>query len=70
MACGRVIIARRGAMRGIPDSREAWIEVESPSEMWGQAEKIAKDVYIRAIQGRKTGEFYEKYLNLEQIHGN
>lgn len=70
LACGRVIIARRGAMRGIPDSREAWVEVESPAEMWEQAEKFARDGGIRSIQAQKSREYYEKYLNHEQIHGN
>lgn len=70
LACGRVIIARRGAMRGIPDSREAWIEVESPSEMWAHAEKYAHDSGSRYIQAQKAREYYKKYLNHEHIHNN
>lgn len=68
LACGRAIIARRGAMRGIPDGQGAWIEVESPAEMWLQAARLSRDGQARIAQGEKAREYYQQYLDFENIN--
>lgn len=70
LACGRAIIARRGALRGLPEDDEAWIEVDSPAEMWRHAELLTQDGRRRADQGDKARSYYERYLNHEQILTN
>lgn len=67
LACGRAIVARRGAMRGIPKGEGAWIEVDSPLEMWQQAEKFMQGAASRSCQGDKARSYYDHYLNHEQI---
>ncbi len=68
LACGRAIIARRGAMRGIPDGQGAWIEVDSPTEMWLQAERLSRDGQERIAQGEKARAYYQRYLDHEKIN--
>lgn len=67
LACGRAIIARRGAMRGIPEGQGAWIEVDSPGEMWLQAERLHRDERCRNDQGEKARLYYQRYLDHEKI---
>jgi hypothetical protein len=67
LACGRAIIARRGAMRGIPDGQGAWIEVDSPHEMWLQAERLCNDRNSRNDQGEKARLYYQRYLHHKKI---
>ena len=67
LACGRAIIARRGAMRGIPEGHGAWIEVDSPYEMWLQAERLYRDRLSCNAQGEKARSYYQKYLNHKKI---
>jgi len=67
LACGRAIVARRGAMRGIPKGRDAWIEVDSPEEMWLQAKRLVDDEYLRNTQGEKARMYYQRYLHHEKV---
>jgi Glycosyl transferases group 1 len=67
LACGRAIVARRGAMRGVPDGQGAWIEVDSPREMWLQAERLCCDEPRRNDQGEKARLYYQRHLDHEKI---
>lgn len=67
LACGRAIIARRGAMRGIPEGEGAWIEVDSPHEMWLQAERLFNDRPGCIAQGEKARSYYQRYLDHKKI---
>ena len=70
LACGRVIIARKGAMRGIPPSAEAWIEVETAEEMRKQLERFRKDNRIKTEQGNQARHYYDTYLDSKTIAAN
>jgi hypothetical protein len=67
LAAGRAIIARRGAVRGLPSQTEAWIEVDSPREMTEWAKKISADKELREEWGRRARAYYQKYLCAENI---
>lgn len=67
LACGRAIIARRGAMRGLPCGDGAWIEVNSPSEMWAHAERLCRDEISRNDQGAKARLYYNRFLDHNKI---
>ena len=67
LASGRAIVARRGAMRGIPPGEGAWIEVESPGEMWAQADKLSNDQSSRLALGEKARAYYNEHLDHEKI---
>lgn len=67
LASGRAIIARHGAMRGLPAGEGAWIEVSSPDEMWLQAKLLSRDEGLRLEQGRKARAYYKRYLDHTMI---
>ena len=67
LACGRAIVARRGAVRGLPENMDAWIEVDTPTEMWRQVELLVKDESRRCDLGGRARAYYEKYLNSENL---
>lgn len=67
LACGRAIIARRGAMRGIPDGQGAWIEVDSPQEMWLQAIQLYNERQKCNSLGERARLYYQKYLDHRKI---
>jgi hypothetical protein len=67
LAAGRAIVARKGAMRGLPPNEEAWLEVNSPAEMWAQAERLSKDAQLRKAQAAKARAYYQQHLEAEKI---
>ena len=67
LACGRAIVARRGAMRGLPEDKDAWLEVDTPSEMWSKIELLINDEDKRSDLGSMARTYYEKHLNSENI---
>jgi hypothetical protein len=67
LAAGRAIVARKGAMRGLPPGDEAWIEVESPQAMWTQAERLSRDTALREEQASKARAYYQQHLDAENI---
>lgn len=67
LAAGRAIIARRGGMRGIPHSSDAWIEVDTPNEMIKVASRLAANIAEREQLGRAAHAYYEKHLNATHI---
>lgn len=67
LASGRVVIARRGAMRGIPPSDTAWIEVDTPEQMHAEAARLHKDAGAREAQGKLARTYYRRYLDSVRI---
>ncbi len=67
LAAGRAIVARKGAMRGLPLGAGAWIEVESPQAMWAQAEGLSRDAAFREEQAAKARAYYQQHLDAEKL---
>lgn len=67
LACGRAIVARKGAMRGLPREDTGWIEVESPEEMLDVAARLSRDTQMRNEQFRKARHYYSKHLDHDKI---
>ncbi len=67
LAAGRAIIARRGAMRGIPTGDGAWIEVDSPSEMRDEAMRLQRDVDARRAQMEAARAYYRRHLDVGNL---
>jgi hypothetical protein len=67
LACGRAIVARKEAMRGLPLDKKAWIEVESPEEMLDWAQRLVADKGLRAEWSSRARAYYEKHLDSEKI---
>lgn len=68
LATGRAIIARRGAMRGIPPGKGAWIEVDSPEDMVATANTLLVNNVAREALSKRAHEYYEQHLNSDRIH--
>lgn len=67
LAAGRAIVARRGAMRGIPEGDGAWLEVGTPDEMLQEARRLQADAGARLAQMKAARAYYEQYLNAGEI---
>jgi glycosyltransferase involved in cell wall biosynthesis len=67
LASGRAVIARKGAVRGLPPGEGAWIEVDTPEKMWAQAALLSGDESRRFEQGEKARRYYKRYLDSEKI---
>ena len=66
LAAGRAIVARRGAMRGIPRD-DAWIEVDTPVEMMDWARRLSSDKNLRESWGLRSRDYHRKHLNADII---
>jgi len=69
LAAGRAIVARRGAMRGIPGGNGAWIEVDSPSEMLAEAGRLRDDAEARRRQMTAAQDYYHAHLDAPRLRG-
>ena len=67
LAAGRAIVARKGAMRGLPPGKGAWLEVSSPEAMWAQAARLSHDVQLRRQQAAKARAYYQQHLNADKL---
>lgn len=67
LAAGRAIVARTGAMRGLPSGEGAWIEVETPEAMWEQAALFSCHAELREEQGAKARAYYQEHLDTQKI---
>lgn len=65
LAAGRAIVARRGAMRGIPAGSGAWIEVDTPDEMREVARRLQADPVARRTQMAAALAYYRMHLDAE-----
>lgn len=73
LAAGRAIIARQGAMRGLPQSQDAWIEVQSPTAMMAKVSELQNNPDMRHRQYQNARDYYNRFLQsdmiLEQLRG-
>ena len=69
LAAGRAIVARRGAVRGLPLDPQGWIEVDTPQEMLAAAERLRGDVIRRAEQAARARAYYRHHLAADKILG-
>jgi hypothetical protein len=67
LAAGRVLVARKGAMRGLPPGEGAWIEVDSPEEMMEAAARLASNRSEREARMRAAHAYYQTHLDSERI---
>ena len=67
LAAGRAIVARRGAMRGIPEGHGAWIEVDTAEEMREAARRLRHDPGARARQMAAAREYCRAHLDAEKL---
>ncbi|MCI5142237.1 MAG: glycosyltransferase family 1 protein [Candidatus Electrothrix sp. ATG1] len=67
LAAGRAIVARTGAMRGLPPGEGAWIEVDTPESMWEQATLFSRNAVLREEQGARARAYYRKNLDYRKI---
>ena len=67
LAAGSALVVRRGGLRGIPHSTDAWIEVDTPDEMLSVASRLAADSTEREQLGKAAHAYYEKHLNATTI---
>ena len=68
LACGRAIVARKGAMRGLPENDGAWVEVSDPGEMVVQAIRLCSFAAPREELGARARQYYERHLNSDRIN--
>lgn len=67
LAAGRAIVARRGAMRGIPEGQGAWIEVETPDAMRAAARRLREDADARRTQMAAARAYYRAHLDADKV---
>ena len=69
LAAGRAIVARRGAMRGIPPGNGAWIEVDTPAAMRAETIRLQRDAGARRAQMEAARAYYRQHLDAERLRG-
>ena len=67
LSFGRAIIARKGSMRGLPHSENAWVEVETPDEMLSEALRLSTDEEARLVLANAARRYYLDHLDSHQI---
>jgi hypothetical protein len=67
LASGRAIVARMGAMRGLPPSQTAWIGVQSSDEMMAKARELQNNPDMRCRQYQNARDYYNRFLNSNMI---
>lgn len=67
LAAGRAIIARKGAMRGLPRANIGWIEVDTPQEMIEAARRLQTDHAARHAQMAAAREYYHVHLEAGRL---
>lgn len=66
LAAGRAIIARKGAMRGLPPGEGAWIEVETAEEMLSWIQKLQNHKLRQKLAEAATA-YYQNHLEAKAI---
>ena len=67
LAAGRAIVARKGAMRGIPAENIGWIEVKTPNEMLSWAQKLTTEEPLRKYWSSKAKKYYHTHLKSDRV---
>lgn len=63
LACGKAIVARKGAMRGLPAEGDAWIEVSSPGDMTATMARLRQNRDERQDLARKAADYHNRFLD-------
>jgi hypothetical protein len=67
LAAGRAIVARKGAMRGLPASTSAWVEVATAEDMWREAARVHGDATAREAQAEQARLYYREHLAADAV---
>lgn len=67
LSSGRAIIARKGAMRGIPQGNGAWHEVKNPEDMLERAQQLIVDETLRIEMSSRARNYYDEHLDSRNI---
>lgn len=67
LACGRAVIARPGAMRGLPPGEGAWIEAETPADMLREAGRLQNSPEARRQQMEAARAYFRRHLDAAQV---
>lgn len=70
LAYSRVIVARRGSMRGLPPQEGVWIDVDTPEEMLAAVIRLRKDPSLREHMAEQAKAYYHQHLSRERILGD
>lgn len=62
LAAGRAIIARKGAMRGLPNDQIGWIEVDGPEEMKDMMRTLSDYHELRNQLMERARRYYHRHL--------
>lgn len=67
LASGRAIIARKGAMRGLPPEEKGWLEVETAEEMVELLRRVISDHSFRHKMMNQARTYYLRHLQKKNI---
>ncbi len=67
LAAGRAIVARRGAMRGIPPGKGAWTEVDTREELLAEARRLHDDTSARRAQMVAAKAYHREFLDASRL---
>lgn len=67
LAAGRAIVARRGAVRGLPSGDGAWIEVDTPEDALAWIVRLRKDHTLRSEWSARARAYYDEHLMASRI---
>ena len=67
LAAGRALVARKGALRGLPPGEGAWVEVKTAEAMWREAERLHRDAQARKQQAALAQAYYQQHLDAQKI---
>ncbi|MDD4872388.1 MAG: glycosyltransferase [Kiritimatiellae bacterium] len=67
LAAGRAIVARKGAMRGLPSGDGAWIEVEKPGDMVEMVRVLKTDEKAKISLSDAARAYYSRHLDSDTI---
>jgi hypothetical protein len=67
LAAGRALVARKGALRGLPPGEGAWVEVKTAEAMWREAERLHRDAQARNQQAALAQAYYQQHLDAQKI---
>lgn len=70
LAYGRAIVARKGAMRGLPLENKPWIEVNTPAEMIAVVGRLSANDSERERLANAAREYYNKHLSADKVISN
>lgn len=67
LAAGRAIIARKGAMRGLPNDDIGWIEVDTPEELEEKLMALVGDDHFRMQMMARAHAYYMRHLEKNSV---